>query len=253
MSSIYYENNALYDYLAARPHLPYRFFKAGLWHLVYGDQYYTPRLLILEIAASKETYTQETLSPTQIPAFDLLKKVGRQCALPVLVVKYEQDSPQLQCVKVLDRQGFFCEIDLHELSRQYANYGLPVRNSPTAKYLNDRNSSAYHVWQRQCLGQQLKVSDIDLWRLDEWGNVCAIYELKRSHIAIEKWQPYPEDYGNFKLLWNLADRAKCNFLLLYNVRIKHPFLDDISQIKIFKIQFNQQPPIIFERIVRLLA
>ena len=108
-----------------------------------------------------------------------------------------------------------------ELSKLFASIGLPVSNTHTAKYLNDRTSSAYHNWQRNSLGAALTVSDIDLWRVSETGDPEIVFELKRSYYDLSRWKPFTDDYRNFMLISNLCQRAGTHFKIIYNQRINH--------------------------------
>src|SRR5690606_23313522 len=123
-----------------------------------------------------------------------------------------------------------------------------INNNTTAKYLNDKTSSAYHNWQRNSLGRGITVSDIDLYRVSENGTPKVIYELKRSYYSLERWNPFRDDYSNFKLISNLCNKAGLEFKIIYNVRHKSPFFDDPSKLKLFSVNFDKTPPIILDGI-----
>ena len=114
----------------------------------------------------------------------------------------------------------------------FEKYGINTHPTKTQKYLNDKTSSAYHKWQREVLGNHITVSDIDLVKVEN-GKVLAIYELKRSIIPIENWQPFKDDYANFRLIEKFANMVNSEFKIVYNRRIKEPFYDDISKLKLF--------------------
>ena len=140
---------------------------------------------------------------------------------------------------------------MSDLSEIFADYGLPISDSGTDKYLNDKSSSAYHNWQRECLGRDLTVSDIDSWRINEATKPEIIYELKRSYYSLSRWQPFTDDYNNFKLLSNLCNLTSLRFKIVYNVRHKKPFYDDISKLKLFDVDFDKRPPIKEKGIITL--
>jgi hypothetical protein len=78
-----------------------------------------------------------------------------------------------------------------------------------------------------------------------------VFELKRSYYELSKWQPFTEDYRNFRLISNLCTLAGMHFKILYNQRIKTPFQDIIKNLKIFSVDFSKNPPITEDGIVSL--
>ena len=239
----YYKGNAIYDYINANQLINFKFCSGNLWQLVYGDSNCVPKLLALVIGANNNQYNIG-YTQHQIDAFNLLNTFAASCNLPIKVIKFNTDV-EIENVLVADNvTNQPTEITLAELREIFSQNGLPVSNTSTAKYLNDKTSSAYHKWQRGHLGRALTVSDIDLWKLTPTGAVQRIYELKRSYIAIGNWNPYPDDYRNFQLLSVLANQANIRLGIVYNVRKTKPtFHDDISSIKVFKVDFTKAPPI----------
>ena len=49
----------------------------------------------------------------------------------------------------------------------FIDNGLDISKSASVKAINDRSSSNYHEWQRAKLGTGVKVTDIDLIRVNE--------------------------------------------------------------------------------------
>jgi hypothetical protein len=239
----YYKGNAIYDHINANQLTNFKFCSGNLWQLVYGDNDCVPKLLALVIGADNNEYNAG-YTAHQIEAFNLLNTLATGCNLPIKVIKFNTDV-EIENVKVADDvTNEPTEMTLAELRDVFSHNGLPVSNTSTAKYLNDRTSSAYHKWQRGHLGWALTVSDIDLWKLTPAGNVQRIYELKRSYIAIGNWTPYPDDYRNFQLLSKLANQAKVRLGIVYNVRETRPVFNDIiSRIKVFKVDFTKTPPV----------
>tara|TARA_B100001063_G_C16624030_1_gene482207 strand:+ start:59 stop:826 length:768 start_codon:yes stop_codon:yes gene_type:complete len=239
----YYKGNAIYDYINANQLTDFKFCSGNLWQLVYGDSNCVPKLLALVIGADNNGYNA-AYTPEQIEAFDLLNTFATTCNLPIKVIKFNTDV-EIENILISDDVTVQpTEITLADLRDIFSQNGLPVSDTSTAKYLNDRTSSAYHKWQRGHLGRALTVSDIDLWKLTPTGAVQRIYELKRSYIAIGNWNPYPDDYRNFRLLSAIANQANVRLGIVYNVRKTKPkFHDDISSIKVFKVDFTKTPPI----------
>ena len=82
-----------------------------------------------------------------------------------------------------------------------------------------------------------------MWRVSENNIPTEIFELKRSYIDIESWSPFKQDYNNFRLLSNLALLTNLKFKIIYYVRQKNPWVEDISKIKVFNVNFNRKVPI----------
>lgn len=238
----YYRGNAIYDYIQRNRIKDFHFVAGNMWQLIYGDNFCQPKLLVLVIGRESEDF-QSDFSKKEIKAFRLLQKLGEQSGLPVLILKFNSTSQEIEKVEIYDSLNESgTEILLSQLSAIFKKYDLPTGNSSTSKYLNDRTSSAFHKWQRNSLGKSLTVSDIDLWKVSSKGIDC-LFELKRSYLLIEKWKPFSDDYRNFELVSKTANLAGAKFKIAYNVRHKKPFEDDISRIKIFEVDFSRVPKI----------
>jgi hypothetical protein len=184
-------------------------------------------------------------------AYQLLAKVGNRANIPVRYIRFACDIAEVESVYASDGSFHYEKLTMHQLSLLFASFGLPVSNTHTAKYLNDRTSSAYHNWQRTSLGAALTVSDIDLWRLRDTGEPETVFELKRSHFDLNRWQPFKDDYRNFRLISNLCNAAGLNFKIIYNQRVKTPFADKIDKLKIFTVDFSKPQPIVENGIIPL--
>jgi hypothetical protein len=240
----YYKRNAIYDFIDGNRLENFKFCSGNMWQLVYGDNKCSPKLLVFVVGVNNERYDLD-FSEKEKEAFFLLNNLAVKCNLPVRVIKFNSEDNSIEKIKIYeDVNSDFKDLSLMKLKDVFKEYGLPISDSATAKYLNDRTSSAYHKWQRGHLGRDLTVSDIDLWKLNPDGNVQRIYELKRSYYSIERWSPFPDDYRNFRLLSNMANIANIRFGIVYNVRQKNPFYDDISSIKVFRVDFSHRIPIV---------
>jgi hypothetical protein len=242
----YYKGNALYSHIDTNNITTHDFVSGNMWQLVYGDNTCNPKLLVLAIGSTTNDYNG-AFSDKEKKAFDLLQLLSKKSGVPLKIVKFNAEAASVENVIVyddLEQKGR--SLSMEELSNMFKSYGLPVSNTQTAKYVNDMTSSAYHNWQRSSLGRELTVSDIDLWKLNDDGSINSIYELKRSFISIEKWNPYPDDYRNFQLISNLANLSSIAFKIAYNVRQTNPFKEDISTIKVFNVDFSKKPPISFQ-------
>lgn len=246
----YYKSNALYEYINAKKLLQFRFVVGNAWQLVYGDNKCRPLVLIFAVGVPM-AQIDNLPDQNERDAFNLLNIVAVKSSIPIRYVRFAYDLTEVEDVRVSDGSFTYSSLRMLELSSLFASFGLPVSDTKTAKYLNDKTSSAYHKWQRSSLGAALTVSDIDLWRLSRTGNPETVYELKRSYIELNKWKPYTDDYRNFMLISNLCNKAELQFKIIYNQRIKTPFEDKIDRLKIFKVDFSTTTPIAEEGIITL--
>lgn len=246
----YYKSNALYEYITANNIQHFKFVVGNAWQLVYGDNGCNPLVLIFAVGVSHAELNNKP-SNAEKEAFNLLAITGQKANLPVRFIRFPSDVAEVESVNVCDSTFNYKEVSMPELSAMFGSFGLPVSNTKTAKYLNDRTSSAYHNWQRNSLGAALTVSDIDLWRINQAGDPEIVFELKRSYYDLARWKPFADDYRNFKLISNLCNKANMQFKIIYNQRIKNPFQDKIDRLKIFTLDFSKNPPITEDGIIML--
>lgn len=248
---IYYEGNELYRYIREKNLINFKFFSGNIWQLVYGDIKSNPVLLVLAIGLP-DTDKSIILTPEILDAWNLMKTISEKSKTPLLLVQFSNDLDEIENVNVSTDGKSFRKMTMVEVTELFHNYGLPTSNTPTRKAKNDKESSVYHSWQRQNLGRDLTVSDIDLWKLDEFGNVTTIFELKRSKISIERWQPYKEDYKNFILLIKICKLSGNEFKIAYNYMSPNaPRVEEISRIKVFRLEYTDEVKVIEEGIYLL--
>lgn len=216
-----------------------------MWQLVYGDANCNPKLLVLASGVNSNSYRPE-LSTDEQEAFTVLQQISEKSGIPLRVVKFNIDLQEVSEVITYKMGEQPQRVSMDGLRNLFSLDGVPVSNTPTRKYLNDASSSAYHNWQRESLGRNLKVSDFDLWKMDAYGNPIELYELKRSFISLERWQPYTDDYNNFRLIYNVLRGTNVTFKIVYNVRRKNPWFDDVSYLKLFNVDFGSPTPIRYE-------
>ncbi|MCG7856695.1 hypothetical protein MD537_06945 [Flavihumibacter sediminis] len=246
----YYKSNALYEYISARNLPQFRFVVGNAWQLVYGDNNCCPLVLILAVGVKIDQIDSPPIQAER-DAFNLLAIAGANANLPVRYIRFACDVAEVENVRVSDATFTYSSLSMPELSSLFGSFRLPVSNTRTAKYLNDKTSSAYHKWQRSSLGAALTVSDIDLWRLSKTGKPEIVFELKRSYYDLGSWKPFTDDYRNFKLISNLCNMAGMQFKIIYNQRIKTPFEDKIDRLKIFTVDFSKNPKIELDGIITL--
>ena len=231
----YYRSNAVYDGLATTSNPPFVWAAGNAWLLAYGDETCTPRLLV---------YARGSSATPDARLRKIMESLGAGAGLPTAEIEFDDLAPEILEVKLrVGTASTWASLSMNELRSKFGGFGLPVSTTPTGKYLNDRESSAYHRWQRAALGGGLTVSDMDLFRLDAGGgNVVELVELKRSIIALEKWAPYADDYRNFDLLLRVVSPSGIPFHIAYNVRSKGPPAhDDASQMRVFSYEQPKAP------------
>ena len=246
----YYKSNALYEYIASKNLQHFKFVVGDAWQLVYGDNSCNPLLLIFA-SGVPNVELENPPSAQEVEAFNLLSTTAINAKLPIRYIRFASDVAEIETVRVSDASFVYSSLTMPQLSEMFGSFGLPVSNTHTAKYLNDAISSAFHKWQRSSLGVALTVSDIDLWRLSNEGNPELVFELKRSYYDLPRWQPFTDDYRNFKLISTLCNLSGMQFKIIYNQRIKTPFADKIDKLKIFSVDFSKTPPITENGIILL--
>lgn len=222
----YYNSNAIYDHLGHTPH--YCWTVGNAWILVYGDHNSDPKLIVF-------AHGKSWLEDKRVLA--VVAVLSRWANLPSVRIEFDDSVDEIERVRLHLDAETQQDITLPQLKALFAERGVPVNSDNFAKAINDKESSAYHKWQRASLGN-ITVSDIDLVRIDN-RKMVAILELKRSFKSLNDWSPYQADYPNFRLINNVCVRAGLGFVIAYNVRHTKPvFHDDPSQIKLYYYDTN---------------
>lgn len=248
----YYQTNSLYQFITENSLTNFKFTSGNMWQLVYGDSQCNPKLLAIVSGINSTELENGLYSDSENEAINLMSDISERSGIPLRFIRFSTITSEVSEVLTF-RKGdeYYQKLSLNELKECFRNEGLPVSNSSTNKYLNDATSSAYHNWQRNELGRDLKVSDFDLWKVDSEGKPVELYELKRSIISLNRWQPYTDDYNNFRLIYNVLSDLEINFKIAYNVRTKNPWNDDISSLKIFDVNFRNDNPIQYNSTLEL--
>jgi len=236
-SSSYYKNNAIYDYIRNNGINNFYFVTENMWQLIYADLNCNPIILVLASEVKKEKYT-ENMNNEEKKAFGILCQINDKFRLPILFLKYISNSDRIEDF-IISKDGIsFSKVSPRELLKIFSDNGLPINEEPISKRINDKPSSTYHSWQRNNLGKNIVAVDIDLLKLNSSDEIEIIFELKRSHIDIEKWNPYAVDKNNFILQSKIAQTMGIKFCIIYNKRQKYPvFIDIISKIKIYNVEY----------------
>lgn len=235
----YYIGNAIYDYVE-KNHNDYVFAKENIWLIVYGNKRCEPKVILVLSALTKEQYLCNKLLPHETEMIYYAQQLSERSQIPWIYVSFICDSKELKRVKVISSKlGMnFEEMSPDKLADIYRSFGLFIVEQPSGKTINKQYSNVYQIWQMS-IGKGLTGSDIDLLRLEK-GIIKSVYELKRSHIPINSWKPYPADFHNFVLLSKLFILCKIDFYIVYNYRKESPFLDDISKLKVYSIDASKK-------------
>jgi len=240
----YYNDNKLYKFL--RNSYKFKFSPINVWELIYGDRNSNPKLLVLVAGIHKSDINKGLSYILNKGSYARLNYLSKQSGLPFICIAFEVDVEMIDKVYFVEQGGEFRNLTLNELKERFQTYGLPIKNSLTQKYLNDRTSSAYHKWQRNNLGNEITVSDIDLWIVDLKYNIpIAILEIKRSKIPLNFWKPFKDDYPNFKLISNLCNISNIKFKIVYYHMKKYmkehtkDRPENISRIKVFSVNVKK--------------
>ena len=229
----YYKSNAIYDELNKVNH-NFIWVIGNAWLLIYGDKESNPKVFVLVIGTSWEK------QPNIINA---LKDINLKTSIPFFMIKFDDtDGSELNEIGfVSSLEPTKTTITLDELKNKFIKIGLDIKSGECHKYLNDKESSLYHKWQRNELGFNITVTDIDLIRINQdTGKPSEFIELKRSFLNVKKWNPYPDDFANFNLILNTTHTIKnIDFYILYNQRLTKPsFIDKHDPVSIFSYTMN---------------
>jgi hypothetical protein len=232
----YYKGNAIYDLIKSTQNFLYT--SDNLWILIYGNSDYDPKVILLLSGYSTLDYESTSLSTKESETLIYTQQLSKRSSIPFLYVRFNQDLHVLKEVKTMV-SGRFQSINLDQYVNILIGFGIHKNNQRSKKPINSLASNVYHNWQFSC-GLDITTSDIDLLHVDSNFNITHAFELKRSFIAIEKWEPYPADYGNFILLSKLFKSCAIEFLILFNQYHKVPFLDDITKVKIYNVKYEKK-------------
>lgn len=106
-------------------------------------------------------------------------------------------------------------IEFYKNILEYFGLNLVDKNSQTKDFNTGGPSNIYQIWQMK-ISDTIISSDIDLFKINVNNEITDVYELKRSKIDIQKWEPFKADYHNFRLINNLLTKANIKFYIVYN-------------------------------------
>ncbi len=235
---MYYDGNELYRYLVEQK-LTDRFFwvSADMWTLLYANSNCEPAFLCFVSKVNEKEELSKSATPEEAVAFRRFCVLAEQAQLPLISLRFVEDGfhncEQFR-FKVFQSGEPPCTITPNQLLLWMQQHGLQFQRGAAAKKINKNPSSSFHLWQRKNLGN-ITAIDIDLLHFDD-SRVDTIYELKRSKVPLNKWDPtmFEIDRSDYCAELMLAQRAGADFKTIYNVRHLEPaFFDDISRLKIY--------------------
>ena len=235
MVNRYYTTNNFYERLQAYgPDVPFVWVSGNAWILAYADAGEVVRVLAFVTGRSTDSADGDELERLQ-SARTVARQLAYSVKVPFADIWFDDTVGEIDSVRL---NG--AEIDLAGLRQWFADSRLPVNNSAPDKSINRQASSAYHGWQREHLGAAIKVTDIDLLRMDRTADqIEAIYELKRSSTGLDQWSPYQQDFTNFSIVLGIATAVGARFRIVYNVyhledrQTGLPRFDDASRVSTF--------------------
>ena len=239
MDTGYYVGNAFYDYVDKHFN-NFAYAKENIWLLVYGNSRCEPKLIIVLSALERKAYLQNQTSPEEDSIIKYAKQISEKSGVPWVYVSFIKDEKELTKTKICcpSLNFSFKELTPDQLADVYRGFGLFIVEKESGKTINKQYSNVYQKWQMK-IGYGLTGSDIDIMKLKN-DTIVSVYELKRSFINIEKWKPYPADFHNFILLSKLFNKCGIAFYIVYNHRQEKPFFDDISKLKVYKIDAREK-------------
>lgn len=233
--SKYYNSNAIYKYLEDNNISGFLFSKETLWLLLYGDSKSNPKMLIAAVASNSENYHNMSFSNHEKEIFFVGEQLAQKAKLPFGIIQFCSDVEEINSVHCINwKSRKYQTVSIDKLKNLFERHGIHTKASNKIKAVNDKTSSAYHNWQRDTLGDEIVVTDLDLLRMEN-DEVTDVYELKRAETPpFDEWEPFKRDYPNFKLVSKFCEMVDANFYILFNYRKKKPFLDDIHKLKLFE-------------------
>lgn len=232
----FYTGNAIYQLLDSTKN--YKYTAENLWILVYGNRDCEPKVILLLSGYENSIYESKSLKQEESEIMIYAEQISKRSGVPMLYVRFNKDLPKINEVQIMVN-GRFKKISLDEYTEILTGFGILKNNIGCKKPINSKASNVYHLWQINC-GLDITTSDIDLIKIDDNLDITDVYELKRSTIKMDEWEPFSNDYNNFILLSKLLSKCNINFYIMFNEYRKTPFYDDISMFKFYKVNYNKQ-------------
>ena len=230
----FYKGNAIYDLIKSVNNFYHT--DKNSWILLYGDSNFNPKVILFLSGYSNLDYESKTLSYSEGVTKTLCENLSQKSKIPFLYVRFNQDKGWLDEL-IIYKSNEFIKMNINDYVNLLVSFGLDKSSVGSTKQINSRASSIYHIWQFNC-GLNIKTSDIDLLYIED-KLIKYVFELKRSFISLDRWKPFLEDYNNFILLSKFLKKCDIKLFILFNNYVKQPYKDDISSVKIFRIEYDR--------------
>ena len=266
-----YESNGFCEYLKKyEGQHDFKFYDTTKSLLVVaGKQDNEPIMLIIDDRVKKEEY-ETGLNPYEKSFGNICYCIAKTANLPLFWIRYvdreilnNYDTVSLWEEVSRDKDGRdrdgFRTIQMKDLVSVFQSHNIQaeLENRTPQKRKNDSLSSAFHIWQRECLKVGV-FADIDLIRFRK-NKVESIVELKRSYYGLNSWRPFAKDLNNFSIISNVCRRlGDIPFYILYHEQIPcssgknikkeeqkyyvpiekkgKPYFDKVDYVKIFHVE-----------------
>lgn len=191
----------------------------GVWNLLYANEKHYP-VVNLRVYESNDLFNA---NKNKFPIF-------QSVPTSELIIEGEDSFK----VKWFDSK-IFNLFNGESLYEEYLQRNLILRGTYEGKPFNSKASSFYHIWQSK---KRFKggVTDIDLLRLGDKGDLIELIEIKRSKISINSWNPYYNDRGGYEILDNFCRSEGLEFTIVYYLFSTKDSIEDISKIVVMKKQ-----------------
>ena len=258
-----YKDNGLCDFLKERyknneKSSEIKFFDTDKSLLVVASKRDSvPLCLIIDDRIKKGT-DAGVLSDTEKYHGNECYKIAQQAKLPLFWVRYVDreilhNNDHVYLWHSNNKQGTFERIQLRQMIELFAEYGIEAKleDKTPQKRKNDSLSSAFHIWQRECLRIGI-FADIDLIRMRD-NKVVELIELKRSYIDFDKWNPYNADINNFAILSNFCNKlGNVDFHIVFNTQLdKIPYGLEARLRKYYRMIHKKDKGVYYDKIDRL--
>lgn len=183
-----------------------------------------PLCLIIDDRVKKEA-DLENVTESEREHWKLCCMIAQQAELPLFWIRYVDceilnNSDYVHLGSFNKDQKKYDRIQLSQMPTIFSRFKIKaeLENRTPQKRKNDSLSSAFHIWQRECLRVGI-FADVDLIRL-RGGRVVELMELKRSYIPFDKWNPYNNDINNFSILCNFCRKlGNVDFHIVFNAQV----------------------------------
>ncbi len=234
----FYRGNEIYNFISNVKR--YRFPSGNFWFLVYGEKNgCQPKLLIALSGYEAKEFKNRTLKINEIDFIEYIKQISKRTDVPWIYVRFNVADENMNELMFMDenRRLSLINIEFYKNILEYFGLNLVDKNIQTKDFNTGGPSNIYQIWQMK-ISDTMISSDIDLFKINEDNEITDVYELKRSKINIEKWEPFKIDYHNFQLLNNLLTKANIKFHIVYNEYLQNTNgrKDYIQKVKIFDVK-----------------